>query len=115
MTIQKIISITKAENIGAEEVVIVAVKDHDQEKGLLKIVVKIENVNETMALIMDVTEITETIMIEIIFGKEKENETVIEIVIVFETMIGTVIATEIGIEIEVGIDMTENEIDAIDI
>merc|ERR1712150_136387 len=130
--IQKIVTriIPKAENIGAEEVVIVApVKDHndhkdlkDQEKRLLLIVVKIEieNVTEiTMALIMDVIEITEIlIMIEIVFGKE--NETVIEIVIVFETMIGTVmigtvvIATEIGIE-EVGIDITDQrEIDAIE-
>merc|ERR1712062_83300 len=109
--IQKMVSITKAENIGAEEVVKVAVKghkDHDQEKGCwlkivvkTKIAVKIENVIETMALIMDVIEITEIIiMIEIVFGKE--NEIVIEIGIVLgETVIGTVIEIVIGNEIEV--------------
>ena len=131
MMIQKMVSITKAENIGAEEVVKVAVKghkDHDQEKGCwLKIVVKtkivvkieIENVIETMALIMDVIEITEIIiMIEIVFGKE--NEIVIEIGIVLgETMIGTVIATEIVIGNEIEVDQIgitdQKEIDDIDI
>merc|ERR1711879_407203 len=123
--IQKMVSITKAENIGAEEVVKVAVKghkDHDQEKGCwLKIVVKtkivvkieIENVIETMALIMDVIEITEIIiMIEIVFGKE--NEIVIEIGIVLgETMIGTVIGTEIEVD-QIGI-ADQKEIDDTDI
>merc|ERR1711879_1092506 len=114
--IQKMVSITKAENIGAEEVVKVAVKghkDHDQEKGCwLKIVVKtkivvkieIENVIETMALIMDVIEITEIIiMIEIVFGKE--NEIVIEI--------GIVLGNEIEVD-QIGI-ADQKEIDDTDI
>ena len=88
-------------------------------KTKIAVKIEIENVIETMALIMDVIEITEIIiMIEIVFGKE--NEIVIEIGIVLgETMIGTVIATEIVIGNEIEVDQIgiadQKEIDDTDI